>query len=217
MKLILLGAPGSGKGTQAEKVAEMTGTMHVSSGDLFRKAEKDGTELGKLAKSYMEKGQLVPDEVVVKMVLEHIAGNKKGFILDGFPRTIEQAKALDQAFVKDGIDKAVLIEVTRDELLRRLTGRWICRKCQKPFHLVSSPPKVAGKCDACGGELYQRADDTMETAKNRLEVYNTQTAPLIDYYRKQGKLLELNGERPIEEVSKELLKKLGWRGDGHRH
>ena len=165
----------------------------------------------------MEKGQLVPDELVVKMVLEHIAGNKKGFILDGFPRTIEQAKALDKAFVKDPMDKAILIDVTRDELLRRLTGRWICRKCQKPFHMVSSPPKVAGKCDACGGELYQRADDTMETAKNRLEVYNTQTAPLIDYYRKQGKLLELNGERPIEEVSKELLKKLGWRGDAHRH
>jgi adenylate kinase len=217
MKLILLGAPGSGKGTQAEKIAEMTGVMHVSSGDLFRKAEKDGTGLGKLAKSYMEKGQLVPDEVVVKMVLEHIAGNKKGFILDGFPRTIEQAKALDKAFVKDGIDKAVLIDVTRDELLRRLTGRWICRKCQKPFHMVSSPPKVAGRCDACGGELYQRADDTMETAKDRLEVYNTQTAPLIDYYRKQGKLLELNGERPIDEVSRELLKKLGGGGDGHSH
>jgi adenylate kinase len=215
MRLILLGAPGSGKGTQAEKLCQATGIVHVSSGDLFRQAEKEGTELGKLAKSYMEKGLLVPDEVVIKMVLERISGNKKGFILDGFPRTIEQAEALDKALGKDGVDKAIYIEVSRDELLRRLSGRWLCRKCQKPYHLVSSPPKVAGKCDVCGGELYQRPDDTRETAEKRLEVYFKQTAPLVDYYRNKKKLLQVEGERPIEEVSKDLLTKLRWRGDGH--
>lgn len=215
MRLILLGAPGSGKGTQAEKLCQATGIVHVSSGDLFRQAEKEGTELGKLAKSYMEKGLLVPDEVVIKMVLERISGNKKGFILDGFPRTIEQAEALDKALGKDGVDKAIYIEVSRDELLRRLSGRWLCRKCQKPYHLVSSPPKVVGKCDVCGGELYQRPDDTRETAEKRLEVYFKQTAPLVDYYRNKKKLLQVEGERPIEEVSKDLLTKLRWRGDGH--
>ncbi len=217
MRLILLGAPGSGKGTQAEKLCQATGIVHVSSGDLFRQAEKEGTELGKLAKSYMEKGLLVPDEVVIKMVLERISGNKKGFILDGFPRTIEQAEALDKALGKDGVDKAIYIEVSRDELLRRLSGRWLCRKCQKPYHLVSSPPKVVGKCDVCGGELYQRPDDTRETAEKRLEVYFKQTAPLVDYYRNKKKLLQVEGERPIEEVSKDLLTKLRWRGDGHNH
>ncbi|MCX5992264.1 MAG: adenylate kinase [Chloroflexi bacterium] len=215
MRLILLGAPGSGKGTQAEKLCQFTGIAHVSSGDLFRQAEKEGTELGKLAKSYMEKGLLVPDEVVIKMVLERISGNKKGFILDGFPRTIEQAEALDKALGKDGVDKAIYIEVSRDELLRRLSGRWLCRKCQKPYHLVSSPPKVVGKCDVCGGELYQRPDDTRETAEKRLEVYVKQTAPLVGYYRNKKKLLQVEGERPIEEVSKDLLTELGWRGDGH--
>ena len=149
------------------------------------------------------------------MVLERISGNKKGFILDGFPRTIEQAEALDKALGKDGVDKAIYIEVSRDELLRRLGGRWLCRKCQKPYHLVSSPPNVVGKCDVCGGELYQRPDDTRETAEKRLEVYFKQTAPLVDYYRNKKKLLQVEGERPIEEVSKDLLTKLRWRGDGH--
>lgn len=217
MRIILLGAPGSGKGTQAERIAEITGMMHVSSGDLFRQAEKDGTELGKLAKSYMEKGLLVPDEIVTKMVLERIAGNGKGFILDGFPRTLEQAESLDKALGTDGIDKAVYIEVSREELLRRLSGRWICRGCQKPYHLITSPPKVAGRCDVCGGELYQRSDDTMETAKKRLEVYFEQTAPLVEYYGKKEKLVEMDGERPIEEVNKDLLAKLQWSEDGDNH
>lgn len=206
MRLVLLGAPGSGKGTQAERISQATGIVHISSGDLFREAQKQGTELGKLAQSYMEKGLLVPDEVTIKMILEKIATlNSKGFMLDGFPRTIEQAEALDKALDKDGIDKAVYIKASDEELLRRLSGRWICRQCQSPYHMVSSPPKVAGKCDTCGGELYQRADDTRETAEKRLEVYFKQTAPVIEYYRNKGKLLEVEGEKPIEEVNREIL------------
>ncbi len=208
MRLILLGAPGSGKGTQAERLAEARGLVHVSSGELFRKAEKEGTDLGKLAKSYMEKGLLVPDEVTIKMILERISGISQGFMLDGFPRTLEQAEALDRALGQEGIDKAIYIEVSREELLRRLSGRWICRQCQTPYHMVSSPPKVEGRCDACGGELYQRADDTRETAEKRLEVYFEQTAPLIDYYRKSGRLLEVDGERPIDEVKETIVKLL---------
>lgn len=217
MRIILLGAPGSGKGTQAERLAAATGMMHLSSGDLFRQAEKEGTELGKLAKSYMEKGLLVPDEMVIKMVLERIAGNKAGVIFDGFPRTLEQAESLDRALGEDGIDKAVYIEVPRDELLKRLSGRWICRQCQKPYHLVTSPPKKAGRCDSCAGELYQRPDDTLETAEKRLEVYFQQTAPLVEYYRSKGRLVEIAGEKPIETVSKDLVAKLRLRQDGHRH
>jgi adenylate kinase len=217
LRIILLGAPGSGKGTQAERIAETTRMMHVSSGDLFRQAEKDGTELGKLAKSYMEKGLLVPDGVVTKMVMERIAGTEKGFILDGFPRTLEQAESVDKGLGTDGIDKAVYIEVSREELLKRLSGRWICRRCQKPYHSISSPPKVAGTCDVCGGELYQRSDDTLETAEKRLEVYFQQTAPLVEYYDKKEKLVKIDGERAIGEVSKDLLTKLRWSEDGDNH
>jgi len=191
--------------------------VHLSSGDLFRQAEKDGTELGKLAKSFMEKGLLVPDEVVIKMVLERIAGTQSGVILDGFPRTLEQAESLDKALGEDGVDKAVYIEVSRDELLKRLSGRWICRQCQKPYHLVTSPPKTAGRCDSCGGDLYQRPDDTVETAEKRLEVYFKQTAPLVEYYRKKGRLVQIAGEKSIEMVSQDLLAKLSLRQDGHRH
>ena len=204
MQLILLGAPGSGKGTQAERLSQQAGLVHIASGDLFRQAEREGTELGKLASSYMEKGLLVPDEVTIAMVLERIAALKssRGFILDGFPRTMEQAQALDKALA---IDKVIYVKVSWEELLRRLSGRWICRECQTPYHLLSSPPKVAGRCDQCGGELYQRPDDTKETAQRRLEVYFAQTAPLISYYQRNGKLVEVNGEKTIEEVNKELL------------
>lgn len=200
----MLGAPGSGKGTQAERLSQSGGLAHIASGDLFRQAEKEGTEVGKLAKSYMEKGLLVPDEVTIKMILGRITEIKQGFMLDGFPRTIEQALALDEALAQEGIEKAIYIEVSREELLRRLSGRWICRQCQAPYHTVSAPPRVAGKCDLCGGELYQRSDDTAETAEKRLEVYFRETAPLIDYYRQSGRLVETDGERGIEEVSKEL-------------
>ena len=215
MKLVLLGAPGSGKGTQAERLSQDNSLMHVSTGDLFRQAEKDGTELGKKAKSYVEKGLLVPDEIVINMVLERIAGKNADFILDGFPRTIEQAKALDQALADGGVDWAIYINVSREELIRRLTGRWICRQCQRPYHVVSSPPKVSGKCDSCGGELYQRPDDTRETVEKRLEVYFKETAPLVDYYRNRDKLLEIDGEKSIDEVARELKARLDLKSDGN--
>jgi len=206
LRIVLLGAPGSGKGTQAERIVEATGLVHIASGDLFRQAEKDGTELGNIAKSYMEKGQLVPDEVTIKMIMERIRDLSGGFMLDGFPRTVEQANALDKALSgQEPIGKVMYIKVSNEELLRRLGGRWICKQCQAPYHIVSSPPKVEGKCDQCGGELYQRADDNMETAQNRLNVYSTQTAPLVEFYQKDGRLLEIDGEQPIEEVNKRLL------------
>ncbi len=201
MRVILLGAPGSGKGTQAERLSQATGLVHIASGDLFRQAEKEGTELGKLAKSYMEKGVLVPDEVTTGMILERIAESSQGFILDGFPRNMEQAQALDIALAEEAIDKVIYIKVSQEELLRRLSERWVCRQCETPYNLVSSPPKVAGKCDLCGGELYQRPDDNKETAQKRLEVYFAQTTPLISYYQQRGKLVEINGQKAIEEVS----------------
>jgi len=207
MRIILLGAPGSGKGTQADVLSREVGLVHVASGDLFRQAQKEGTELGLLAKGYMEKGLLVPDEITIRMILERINSLDKDFMLDGFPRTIEQAQALDKVLAneKKEIDKVLYIKVSNEELLRRLSGRWICRDCQTPYHMVSSPPKVTGKCDQCGGELYQRADDTRETAEKRLEVYFNQTAPLIDYYIQSNKLVEIDGERRIEDISKELV------------
>lgn len=209
MRLILLGAPGAGKGTQSVFLSANFGLSHVASGDLFRDAQNKGAELGLIAKSYMEKGQLVPDSIVVKLILERLTASdcKEGFLLDGFPRSLEQAKALDKALSESGqaIDKAVHIKVSNDELVRRLSGRWICRQCQATYHTVSSPPQVVGKCDRCGGELYQRADDTVETVQNRLEVYFAQTIPLIDYYQRGERLVEVNGEGTIEEISKELV------------
>jgi adenylate kinase len=211
--IILLGAPGAGKGTQAVMLAEKKKLVQVASGDLFRKALQQETELGKKAKVYMEKGQLVPDEITIQMVLERLAEPdcKKGAILDGFPRNLEQAKALDKALEKKSraIDKVVYIKVSEGELLKRLGGRWICRNCQAPYHEVDSPPKAAGKCDRCGGELYQRADDNVATVKKRLEVYFAETSPLIDYFRRAGKLLEINGEGSAAEVNKRILTKLG--------
>jgi adenylate kinase len=207
--IILLGAPGAGKGTQAVMLAEKMELVQVASGDLFRKALQQETELGKKAKVYMEKGQLVPDEITIQMVLDRLAEPdcKNGAILDGFPRNLEQAKALDKALERDSraIDKVVYIKVSEGELLKRLSGRWICRQCQTPYHEVDSPPKVAGKCDRCGGELYQRADDNVETIKKRLEVYFTETSPLIDYYRQAGKLLEINGEGGTDKVNQRII------------
>lgn len=208
MYIILLGAPGAGKGTQAVMLAEKLNLVQVASGDLFRQALAQETELGKQAKVYMEKGQLVPDEITIQMVLERLAAPdcKDGAILDGFPRNLQQAKALDKALEEQSkaIDRVVYIKVSEGELLKRLSGRWICRKCQAPYHEVDSPPKVKGKCDRCGGELYQRADDNTETIKNRLEVYFAETSPLIDYYKQAGKLLEINGEGGAAEVNKRI-------------
>ena len=217
LHIILLGAPGAGKGTQAVLIAEKLGLAHIASGDLFRQEQASGSELGNIAKSYMEKGQLVPDEVTVKMILGRIAAPDcaKGILLDGFPRTLEQAKALDEALVKEGksISMVLYIKVSDEELLRRLSGRWICRDCQAPFNVVEVPPKVAGKCDHCGGELYQRADDTEETARKRLDVYFSQTMPLIDYYTNSGKLVGVNGEAAIDDVAKDLIAAIKHKGD----
>ncbi len=204
MYIIFLGAPGAGKGTQAVMLAEKLGLVQVASGDLFRQALQQETALGLKAKSYMEKGQLVPDEITIQMVLERLSAPdcENGAILDGFPRNKQQAEALDKVLAKQSraIDKVMYIKVAQEELVKRLGGRWICRKCQAPYHVVESPPKVEGKCDRCGGELYQRADDNVETVKKRLEVYFAETSPLIDYYEKAGKLLEVDGEGSVPEV-----------------
>jgi adenylate kinase len=182
---------------------------HIASGDLFRQALSKGTPLGLQAKSYMEKGQLVPNEITIKMVLERITSPdcQGGIMLDGFPRNVEQAEALDKALENQNkaIDYAVYIKVSEEELLKRLTGRWICRGCQAPYHEISSPSKVKGICDKCGGELYQRADDNTETIKKRLEVFFAETAPLIEYYSKAGKLIEVKGEGSMEEISQRII------------
>ena len=213
MYIIFLGAPGAGKGTQAAIVAQTLSLVHIASGDLFRQALEQGTELGIQAKSYMEKGMLVPDAITIRMVLERILAPdcESGIILDGFPRNLEQAKALDEALIEQGkaIDKVVYIKVSQQELLNRLSGRWICRQCQTPYHATNSPPKVWGKCDNCSGELYQRPDDNVETVKNRLEVYFAQTTPLIDYYTKADKLLEVDGEGDANEVGRRIVAAIG--------
>jgi adenylate kinase len=212
MRLILLGAPGSGKGTQAKNIADQVGITHVASGDLFRAAATRGDDLGKQAKYYMEKGLLVPDEITIKMILERVDAPdcSKGVMLDGFPRTLEQAKALDQALgkKKQKIDRVFYIKVSTDELVRRLSGRFICRKCQAPYHKVSAPPQKEGKCDKCGGELYQRADDTPETVRKRIEVYTKETSPLIDYYKKSKKLVEIKGEGNIDSITENIITSL---------
>lgn len=213
MYVILLGPPGAGKGTQAVTLAQRLQLVHVASGDLFREALAQGTELGLQAKSYMERGALVPDEVTTAMVMERLSRPDcaRGAVLDGFPRTIEQAKALDKALAErdKAVDKVLYINVPDDELLRRLSGRWICRGCQATFHEASRPPAKAGVCDTCGGELYQRPDDTVATAKRRLEVYFEQTAPLIAYYREANKLIEINGGQPIPAVQDDMVRALG--------
>ena len=209
MYIIFLGAPGAGKGTQAATVAGELNLVHIATGDLFRQAQEQGTELGLKAKSYMEEGKLVPNEITIKMVLEQMSAPdcKAGVILDGFPRNLEQAEELDKALAQQAkaIDKVVYIKVSEEELLKRLSGRWICRNCQAPYHAVDSPPKVWGKCDNCGGELYQRPDDTPQTVKKRLEVYFSETVPLIDYYARRGKLLQVDGEGGVDEVGSRIV------------
>jgi len=207
--IIFLGAPGAGKGTQAATIAQELNLAYVASGDLFRQALEQGTDLGIQAKAYMEKGMLVPDRITIRMVIERMATPDcdHGVILDGFPRNLNQAKALDKALTrrKKAIDKVVYIKVRKEELLRRLSGRWICRNCQTPYHAINSPPKVWGKCDQCDGELYQRPDDTIETAKQRLQVYFAETFPLIDYFTQAGKILNINGEGSIDEVKNRIV------------
>jgi adenylate kinase len=204
-----MGAPGAGKGTQAAIIAQELNLAHIASGDLFRQAIEQGTELGLKAKYYMDRGILVPDSVSTLTVLERMSAPdcKGGVILDGFPRNLKQAKALDKALAEQdkSIDKVIYILVSEEELLMRLSQRWICSNCQTPYNTINSSPKVWGKCDQCGGELYQRPDDTVDTIKKRLEVYFSQTTPLINYYAKAGNLLEVNGEGSVDEVSRRII------------
>ena len=213
MYVVFLGAPGAGKGTQAAEVAKALRLAHIATGDMFREAQKKGTKLAMEAKSYMDRGMLVPDEITIKMVLERISAPdcKNGVIFDGFPRNLAQAQALDKAMAEQSkaIDKVVYIKVSEEELLKRLGGRWICRQCQTPYHEVASPPKVRGKCDDCGGDLYQRSDDVPETIEERLKVFFAQTSPLIDYFTKAGKLLEVNGEGDMDEIKQRILNAIG--------
>jgi adenylate kinase len=203
LNLILLGPPGAGKGTQAERLTEDFGLPYISTGDMLREAVKGGTELGKKAKSYMDQGELVPDEVIIGVILEKVEGAEAadGFILDGFPRTIAQAEALDEAFTKLGRDltATILLEVPDDELVRRLSGRRVSA-AGRPYHVDFSPPKVPGKCDVDGSDLIQRDDDKPDVVRNRLEVYHAQTAPLVGYYEERGILKRFDGTRPPTEV-----------------
>ena len=207
-----MGPPGAGKGTQAADLIERYQIPHISTGDMFRAAIKAGTALGLKAKEYMDAGSLVPDEVTIGIVAERLAEPdcSKGFLLDGFPRTVAQADALDKILtdLQMTLDGVLNIEVDEEKLLERLTGRRICRKCGATYHMVFNPPAVDSICDKCGGELYQRSDDTLETAKNRLQVYNDQTQPLIDYYRVKGLLREINGDQEIAQVLQDIVEAL---------
>lgn len=208
--LVLLGGPGAGKGTQAERLSKALDIPQVSTGDLFRDNLKRETDLGLLAKGYMERGELVPDEVTVGMVRARLSepDAARGAILDGFPRTVAQAEALDELMATMGTELAVVpyIKVDEDTLLARLAGRWTCKSCGAMYHQLFSPSQRPGICDKCGGELYQRPDDTPETQKHRIRVYFEQTAPLIDYYRQKGIMVEVDGRPGIDEIQANLLK-----------
>lgn len=209
MNIILMGLPGAGKGTQASEIVKKFPIPHISTGDMFRKAIKDETDLGKEAKSYMDRGELVPDEVTVGIVKERISEDdaKKGFLLDGFPRTIDQAEALNDIMSELGrnIDAAINIEVPEEELMNRLTGRRICEKCGTTYHLVFNPPKVDGICDIDGGKLYQREDDNPETVSNRLNVNVKQSKPILEYYNEKGVLKNIDGAKDIDDVTKDVI------------
>ena len=204
MNVILFGPPGAGKGTQAVKLSENLGVVHISSGDLLRKHQAEGTDLGNEAKSYMQQGLLVPDEVIIGMIEDQISAPdaESGYVLDGFPRTLEQARALEAALARQGqrIDHVLNIQVSSQELIGRLGGRWICRDCQRPYHESNSPPREEGQCDECQGALYQREDDKSEAVEKRIQVYGDQTYPLIQYYKDKGQLREINGEGDIQVV-----------------
>ena len=215
--VILLGVPGAGKGTQAQLLAQALGVPHVSSGDLFRENLREETELGLAAKSYMNQGELVPDDVTVCMIMERLSHRdcERGAILDGFPRTLAQGAALDEALADRGhrILVALLIRVSDKTVIERLSGRWICRDCQAVYHTLFSPPREPGRCDKCGGSLYQRLDDQPETVRNRLLVYYKETGPLVGYYFARRILREVEGEQGIEAVHADLLAAV--RNDDH--
>ncbi len=209
MRVILLGAPGAGKGTQAATIGETLRVPHVATGDLFRAAVSQGTALGLEAKTFMDRGELVPDRITIAMLLDRVSQDDaaSGYVLDGFPRTVEQARALADALRGRGesVDRVLLFDVSEDELVRRLSGRWICRTCQTPYHEVNNPPKSEGVCDLDDGPLYQRDDDKPETVRTRLQVYQQQTAPLVGFYEGQRLLTVINGEQEIGAVREQLL------------
>ena len=213
MKIIMLGAPGAGKGTQAMKIAEKYQIPHISTGDIFRANIKEGTELGKKAKSYMDQGQLVPDELTLELIMDRFQNPDcaNGYVLDGFPRTIPQAEALTEALAKKGetIDYAINVEVPDENIINRMGGRRVCLACGSTYHIVYAPTRVEGICDRCGEKLVLRDDDKPETVKNRLNVYHNQTQPLIEYYTRQGKLAEVDGTQSMEDVFNAIVKILG--------
>lgn len=211
MYIVLLGPPGAGKGTQAQRIAAATSLLHISTGDMFRENVRNETELGKLAKTYMDRGELVPDDVTIRMLLERIGREDAaaGAMFDGFPRNVVQAQALDEALARKGarIDRALLITVRDEELVARLGGRWICRNCGQLYHERNDPPQRPGVCDKCGGELYQRDDDRPDVVRTRLEKQKP-PAELIEHYRAAGVLREIDGERPLDAVTDALLEAL---------
>lgn len=213
LRLILLGPPGAGKGTQAARIVEKYNIPHISTGDIFRKNIKDGTELGKRAQDYMNKGELVPDDLVIEIAEARIIEEdcKGGFLLDGFPRTVYQAEKFDEFLKEAGtaIDKVLNISVDSEELMQRIIGRRVCKSCGASYHVKNMPPKVEGICDVCGGELYQRHDDTAETVKNRVSVYDAQTRPLVDYYNNTGRLAQIDGEQSQESVFASIVSVIG--------
>ena len=213
MKIIMLGAPGAGKGTQAEMICEKYGLPHVSTGDIFRANIKNGTELGKEAKQYMDKGQLVPDELTVKILLDRVAQDdcKNGYVLDGFPRTVPQAEVLEEALNKlgDKIDYAINVEVPDENIINRMSGRRACVNCGATYHVVYAPTKVEGICDKCGEKLILRDDDKPETVKSRLDVYHKQTQPLIEFYSKKNILKEVDGTVSMNDVFNSIVAILG--------
>ncbi|QQY79394.1 adenylate kinase [Keratinibaculum paraultunense] len=212
MRLILLGPPGAGKGTQASAIVKKYNIPHISTGDIFRENIKMGTELGKKVKEYMDKGLLVPDDIVVSIVKDRILKDdcKDGFLLDGFPRTVNQGEALDKELSNMGLklDKVINLNVEKEILIERITGRRICKDCGATYHIKFNPPAKKGICDNCGGKLYQREDDTQETVEKRIEVYQQQTKPLIDYYTKKGLILNIDGSKAIDEIFEAIVKAL---------
>lgn len=213
MKIILLGPPGAGKGTQAKSISREYNIPHISTGDIFRKNISEKTPLGVEAKGYMDSGKLVPDELTINLVKDRLTKEdcKNGFMLDGFPRTVMQAEALD-AFLKErniDIDAALLIDAPKDLIIERMTGRRVCSKCGETYHIMNIPPKVEDVCDVCGSALIQRKDDNLETVIERLEVYDKQTQPLVEYYRRRGKLMSVDGAKELHEVFEDIRDLLG--------
>jgi adenylate kinase len=213
LRTVLLGPPGAGKGTQAVKIVEKYNIPHISTGDIFRENIKNGTEFGKKAQEYMNKGELVPDELVIDLATDRLLADdcRNGFLLDGFPRTVYQAEKLDEFLEAHGqkLDTVIDIEVEKEELVTRITGRRVCKACGASFHVVNIPPKKEGICDLCGGELFQRADDTVDAVETRVAEYNEKTKPLVDYYTKAGNVVTIDGALPLDTVFAEIVKALG--------